>query len=189
MRRGWLCFGRNVWLLFYLVIVPVSFLASLGRRHGYLKVVRGFFLSGEGYLKGFVLFLYFRFSFARCGVGSKGGFSWVGFFWLGLVGFGLGVLGRKKLHYTGTLSPGLQFYFHSKAVLLFFLWVWHWSCLFSFQYGERFFPTVISAPHGRHFRSTVISWVVLSGNAHMVANSPIFFWDVIGSEWVIAIEF
>ena len=31
--------------------------------------------------------------------------------------------------------------------------------------------------------------VVLSGNAHIVANSPIFFWDVIGSEWVIAIEF
>jgi len=157
MRRGWLCFGRNVWLLFYLVIFLVSFLALLGWRHGYLKVVRGFFLSRRRLLKGVCFISFFRFSFARCGVGSKGGFSWVVF----LVGVGwiwARSAGKEKIALYRHFIPGPSvFFFHSKAVSLFFLWVWHWSCLFSFQYGERFFPTVISTPHGQHFRSTDIS--------------------------------
>ncbi|KAF8429176.1 hypothetical protein EV426DRAFT_211500 [Tirmania nivea] len=96
---------------------------------------------------------------------------------------------KEKIALYWHLIPGPSVFFHSKAVSLFFFWVWHWSCLFSFQYGERFFRQSYQHHMDDISGQRLSLWVVLSGNAHIIANSPIFFWDVIGPEWVIAIEF
>lgn len=95
----------------------------------------------------------------------------------------------KKLHYTGTLSPGLQFFFIQKRchflslgmALVMFILLSVWGAIFFRQSYQHHMDDISG--------QWLSLWVVLSGNAHIVANSPIFFWDVIGSEWVIAIEF
>ena len=95
-----------------------SYLVScqLGWRHGYLKVVRGFFLSRRRLLQGFVLFLCFSGSiFARRGARSKGGFSWVRFFLVGVGWIGLGVLGMKKFARIPVLDPLVFSFFVQKS--------------------------------------------------------------------------
>jgi len=82
----------------------VSFLALLGRRHGYLKVGRGLFLSRRRLLTG-VCFI--SFTVQLCTMRSRvKRWLFVGrvFFWLGLVGFGLGVLGREKKSHIPVLD-------------------------------------------------------------------------------------
>lgn len=96
--------------------------------------------------------------------------------------------GKEKIALYQHLIPGPSVFLSFKSGVTFFLWVWHWSCLFSFQYRGDF--TAVYQHHMDDISGQQLSlWVVLSGNAHIVANSPISFWDVIGSEWVIAIEF
>lgn len=78
-----------------------------------------------------------------------------------------------------SFKSGVTFLSLGMALVMFIL-LSVWGAIFSDSHINTTWTT---------FLVNVISMGVLSGNAHIVANSPIFFWDVIGSEWVIAIEF
>lgn len=116
--------------------------------------------------------------------------SWVGFFWLGLVGFGLGVL-EGKLHKYWHWIPGPSV-FSFKSGVTFHSSGYGIGHVYSpsFSTESDFCPAVISTPHGRHIRSIFISVGGFCRAKHILSQIlHIFFWDVIGSEWVIAIEF
>lgn len=65
--------------------------------------------------------------------------------------------GNEKIALYRHFIPGPSVFFHSKAVSFSFSGYGIGHVYSPFSMGSDFFPTVISTPHGRHFRPMVIS--------------------------------
>jgi len=136
----------------------------MGRRHGYLKVVRGFFLSRRRLLKG-VCFISFQVQFCTMWSRVKRRVFVGRVFLVGVGWIWAWSAGKEKIALYQHLIPGPSVFLSFKSGVTFFLWVWHWSCLFSFQYRSDF--TAVYQHHMDDISVQQLSlWVVLPGNAH-----------------------